>query len=169
MREILTFHLQTHRQISEAIRRFGISATSTSLIMVRIGAEDRPPSTGRLDADRCLADNMSELVQGEMMPCDLLSDSADWMRVTKVCHLPGQCSSTANGRASSFTSSTMSRYPAQEDSNSIHEMQLHTADGYLNRWWSVQSQPRLLLNVKIGVGCCVTYRMQKLNVIISRL
>ena len=70
----LTFAALT--QISEAIRRYGVSDGSTSLLVVRICA----PQVGEEQA-RAAAD---AVVQGERRPVDELPNVVDWAAVKKV-------------------------------------------------------------------------------------
>ena len=60
-------------QISEAIRRFGISDSTTSLFVVEIGAL---PSQ---------LDKIKAIVDGVVSPFSRLSEITDWATIKKVC------------------------------------------------------------------------------------
>jgi EKC/KEOPS complex subunit CGI121/TPRKB len=68
----------TLRQISEAIRRYGVSDTTSSLFVVRIGGADTS-SSGMLD-------KMNAVVSGTIVPIRDLETVTDWMTIQKVWH-----------------------------------------------------------------------------------
>ncbi|KAH6879654.1 kinase binding protein CGI-121-domain-containing protein [Coprinopsis sp. MPI-PUGE-AT-0042] len=72
--EIL-FYLNPTNNITEAIRRYGISDTSTSMIVVRVGDASLPPSNVR--------ELMKDVVIGDIVPFDELKDVTDWASVKK--------------------------------------------------------------------------------------
>lgn len=63
-----------HTQITEAIRRFGVSDTTTSLLVVRVG----PP--GETDTEN----SMKAVVSGDLLPLTDLPMLTDWATVRKV-------------------------------------------------------------------------------------
>lgn len=63
-------------KISEAIRRYGISDSTTSLLVVEICTL---PSRH---------DKIKSVVDGTVSPFSLLSDITDWATIKKVCHIP---------------------------------------------------------------------------------
>ncbi|CAL1709317.1 unnamed protein product [Somion occarium] len=71
--EIL-WNLNPTNNISEAIRRYGVSSSTTSLLVVRIG---RPgdPATVQMQ--------MSAVVSGDLSPTSRLAGITDWARVKK--------------------------------------------------------------------------------------
>lgn len=60
-------------QITEAIRRFGVSDTATSLFVVRVGG----PGTS-------IEDDMKAVVAGDVLPLADLPKLTDWATVKKV-------------------------------------------------------------------------------------
>lgn len=64
-------------QISEAIRRYGVSDTSNTLLVVHIAPESRSP------ADEIEA-RMRKAVEGTLEPFTSLEKTIDWQRVRKV-------------------------------------------------------------------------------------
>jgi hypothetical protein len=85
-------------QINEALRKFGISATTKNLILVRIGppsssssastSTSSPPSSdedAKAEHEQKLVDAMSDLVEGEMTSLSQLRESdVDWKGLKKV-------------------------------------------------------------------------------------
>lgn len=63
-------------QITEALRRFGVSDTSRSLLVVSIG----PPSDASV-----VEKAMKEIVEGDLVPLENLKDITDWSSIRKVC------------------------------------------------------------------------------------
>ncbi|KAI4522406.1 CGI-121-domain-containing protein [Schizophyllum commune Loenen D] len=79
--EIL-FMLNPTNNISEAIRRYGVSDGSTSLLVVRICAPGVGEETVRAAADA--------VVKGERRPVDELTSVVDWAAVKKYHKLNGE-------------------------------------------------------------------------------
>ncbi|KAK7683058.1 hypothetical protein QCA50_013730 [Cerrena zonata] len=77
--EIL-WNLNPTNNISDAIRRYGVSPSTTSLIVVRIGPPS-PPST--------IQAQMQEVVSGTLSPISELKNITDWAKVRKY-HKIGQ-------------------------------------------------------------------------------
>lgn len=63
-------------QITEAIRRYGISDSTTSLLVVRIDAGAVP--TEEMEA------RMKRVVDGELIPLSHLEEVTDWSTIKKV-------------------------------------------------------------------------------------
>lgn len=76
------------RQIADAIKRFGISSSTTSLLLVRIGSPtgtDSEATQEKIDSyQQLLVDQMSELVEGDMVPLQELPSTSDWKAIKKV-------------------------------------------------------------------------------------
>jgi EKC/KEOPS complex subunit CGI121/TPRKB len=75
-------------QIADAIKRFGISASTKTLLLVKIG---RPAgavgqeTNGEVETyQQRLVDRMSDLVEGEMVPLSALPTTSDWKAIKKV-------------------------------------------------------------------------------------
>ncbi len=66
-------------QISEAIKLFGISPSSKSVLIVRI----RQRAAGSLD-DASILLHILELVDGKLVSMDDLGTDLDWSRMRKV-------------------------------------------------------------------------------------
>ena len=66
-------------QISDAIRRFGVNDTSTTLVVVKV-------LSGLLDEEskKSILTAMQAVVEGELLPLSSLSDFTDWIAVKKV-------------------------------------------------------------------------------------
>lgn len=73
----LTFAHRLH-QITEALRRFGVSDTSRSLLVVSIG----PPSDASV-VEKAIKD----VVEGDLVPLENLKDITDWSSIRKVCYI----------------------------------------------------------------------------------
>jgi EKC/KEOPS complex subunit CGI121/TPRKB len=90
---LLTLH--TNNIISEAIKKFGISNSTTSLLVVRFG-------DGEQDE---VWDTMDGVVEGELVPLSTLDggELVDWKALDKVCrtlfraHRIAQSSQTGHG------------------------------------------------------------------------
>ncbi|KAF8334998.1 kinase binding protein CGI-121-domain-containing protein [Cantharellus anzutake] len=76
--EIL-FALNPSNNITESIRRFGISNSTTSIILVRVENWTSGPSR----QDDGLYESMRSIVQGDVLPLTHLSDITDWGLVSK--------------------------------------------------------------------------------------
>jgi EKC/KEOPS complex subunit CGI121/TPRKB len=63
-------------QITEAIRRFGVSDTANSLLVVSVSKEDL--------SDDIVESAMKKVVEGECIPLDSLQQITDWALVKKV-------------------------------------------------------------------------------------
>lgn len=79
-----------HTQIADAIKRFGISPSTSSLLLVKIGSPTGTHGTREtqpeIDAyQQPLVDRMSELVEGDMVPLQELPRTSDWKAIKKVC------------------------------------------------------------------------------------
>ncbi|KAJ8456700.1 hypothetical protein ONZ45_g18614 [Pleurotus djamor] len=68
--------LNPTNNITEALRRYGVSETTTSLLVVRIGEAG-------LASDQVL-ESMNAVVQGDIQPLEKLQDSTDWNAVKKA-------------------------------------------------------------------------------------
>lgn len=64
-------------QISEAIRRYGVSDATTGLVVVRIGGPELPAAS--------IESAMNAVVNGTMVSFAGLRDLTDWSAVKKVC------------------------------------------------------------------------------------
>lgn len=65
-----------HLQITEAIRRYGVSDVSTTLIAIRVDLSNTPDIQRR----------MCDIVQGSIVPFEALKQMTDWSTIKKVCH-----------------------------------------------------------------------------------
>ncbi|KAF8655192.1 hypothetical protein AX16_003224 [Volvariella volvacea WC 439] len=72
--EILWALNPTHN-ITEALRRYGISPTSTSLLLIRIDGPAESPSA--------IQTHMTKLVDGDLVPFEELSTLTDWATIKK--------------------------------------------------------------------------------------
>ncbi|TFK28609.1 CGI-121-domain-containing protein [Coprinopsis marcescibilis] len=72
--EIL-FYLNPTNNITEALRRYGISDTSTDMIVVRVGDASLPPSNAQ--------ELMKDVVIGTIVPFSELEQVTDWGAVKK--------------------------------------------------------------------------------------
>ncbi|KAJ9123927.1 hypothetical protein QFC22_000718 [Naganishia vaughanmartiniae] len=87
--------LHPSNNIADAIKRFGISGTTKTLLLVRIGSPsptcDQPsvdPSQEVVDAyQQSLVDQMAELVDGELVSLQQLSQTTDWKAIKKLYKL----------------------------------------------------------------------------------
>lgn len=70
----LLFYLQYYWQITEAIRRYGVSDTTTALFVVRVASPDIT----------CIEDKMNAVIQGTISPLSALEQLTDWSSVKKV-------------------------------------------------------------------------------------
>lgn len=75
-----------HLQITEAIRRYGVSDASTTLIVIRVDVSNT------LDIQR----RMCDIVKGSMVPFEALEQITDWSTIKKVCHDRIICFQTAH-------------------------------------------------------------------------
>lgn len=66
-------------QITEALRRYGVSDTTRSLLVVRIDGPDLPAEQAKK--------YMDAIIYGETVPLDKLQDITEWNTVKKV----GRC------------------------------------------------------------------------------
>ncbi|KAJ9118927.1 hypothetical protein QFC24_005892 [Naganishia onofrii] len=75
--------------IADAIKRFGISASTKTLLLVRIGSPTTEGSSQEsIDSyQQSLVDQMAELVEGDMVPLQELSQTTDWKAVKKLYKL----------------------------------------------------------------------------------
>lgn len=88
MTTIIDNLLQTHHsvQISDAIKRFGVSDQTRSLLVVRVGNIDS--CTGLILTDEKLQSNMESAVQGQVAELDgNLSHITDFSQIQKVANL----------------------------------------------------------------------------------
>lgn len=69
-------------QITEALRRFGVSDTSRSLLVVSIG----PPSDASV-----VEKSMKDVVEGDLVPLENLKDITDWSAIRKVRYIYALC------------------------------------------------------------------------------
>lgn len=81
-------------QIADAIKRFGISPSTTSLLLVRIGSPTKSESATATQEDieayqQTLVDEMAELVEGGMVSLQELPKTSDWKAIKKVRNAPG--------------------------------------------------------------------------------
>ncbi|KAF4574507.1 hypothetical protein EYR36_005849 [Pleurotus pulmonarius] len=67
--------LNPTNNITEALRRYGVSDTTTTLLVVRIDGPDLQPEQIKRDIDA--------IVSGEILPLDQLQDITDWHTVKK--------------------------------------------------------------------------------------
>lgn len=76
--------IMAHRlhQITEALRRFGVSDTSRSLLVVSIG-----PPTDASVVEKAIKD----VVEGDLVPLENLKDITDWSAIRKVCYIYALC------------------------------------------------------------------------------
>jgi EKC/KEOPS complex subunit CGI121/TPRKB len=63
-------------QITEAIRRYGVSDTTSALFVVRIGGPDVSTSN--------IQDKMNVVVSGTVVPISVLETVTDWSSIKKV-------------------------------------------------------------------------------------
>ena len=76
-------------QIADAIKRFGISPSTTTLLLVRIGSPTKSGSESATQEDieayqQRLVDEMAELVDGDMVSLQELPNTSDWKAIKKV-------------------------------------------------------------------------------------
>ncbi|KAF9563355.1 CGI-121-domain-containing protein [Agrocybe pediades] len=76
--EIL-YNLNPTHNITEAIRRYGVSENNTDVLVVRIGSQDLVPSV--------VEERMKEVVSGNLVPLSELQDVTDWSSVKKYYKL----------------------------------------------------------------------------------
>ena len=79
----LLLSLSPNNNISDSIRRHGMSDNTDYLITVRIGG------TGSEEEVQAVWKGMEEVVKGELISLDQLDrgDEVDWSRIDKVSHL----------------------------------------------------------------------------------
>ncbi|KAJ3756524.1 kinase binding protein CGI-121-domain-containing protein [Lentinula raphanica] len=85
--EIL-FGLNPTNNITEAIRRYGVSETSKALLVVRITDSSNPISN--------LETKMKEVVSGIAVPFEELSKVTDWEKIKKYHKLPNEVTEKAD-------------------------------------------------------------------------
>ena len=73
---ILTWY---YAKITDALRRYGVSDTSTSLFAIRVG----PASTEDISESSVLS-QMEAVVNGGLKPLDALVEITDWAAIRKV-------------------------------------------------------------------------------------
>lgn len=78
---IVPFHIATVKQVAEGLRRFGISAKSTSTIVVRIG-----PKLSDVEK-KALQVEMQGLTGGKLASLDDLPKTADVKALQKVSQM----------------------------------------------------------------------------------
>lgn len=81
--------LQLTRQITDAIKRFGVSSTTKRLVVVKITYAARAGeriATERANEEQQFVDQMARLIEGQMVSLDVLEDddAVDWQRIKKV-------------------------------------------------------------------------------------
>ncbi|EJD00788.1 CGI-121-domain-containing protein [Fomitiporia mediterranea MF3/22] len=74
--------LNPTNNITEALRRFGVSDNSSSLLVVRVG----PASAALSDVEK----QMKNVVQGDLVHLDSLKDITDWATIRKYYKLNGE-------------------------------------------------------------------------------
>ncbi|KAJ9106678.1 hypothetical protein QFC20_004009 [Naganishia adeliensis] len=84
--------LHPSNNIADAIKRFGISPSTSSLLLVKIGSPTGTHGTREtqpeIDAyQQSLVDRMSELVEGDMVPLQELPRTSDWKAIKKLYKL----------------------------------------------------------------------------------
>ncbi|KAJ9097666.1 hypothetical protein QFC21_004703 [Naganishia friedmannii] len=86
--------LHPSNNIADAIKRFGISATTKTLLLVRIGSpigsDDSSAESSQESVDayqQTLVDKMAELVEGDMVPLHELPETSDWKAIKKLYKL----------------------------------------------------------------------------------
>ncbi|KAH8105411.1 CGI-121-domain-containing protein [Cristinia sonorae] len=79
--------LSPSTNITDAIRRYGISETTTSLILVRIGSPN----------DTTVEKQMTDVVHGSISSLDLLQDIADWSLIRKYHKIPAPAPKDQHG------------------------------------------------------------------------
>ncbi|GHJ88596.1 hypothetical protein NliqN6_4998 [Naganishia liquefaciens] len=84
--------LHPSNNIADAIKRFGISPSTTSLLLVRIGSPTKSGSASATQEDveayqQTLVDEMAELVEGDMVSLHELSSMSDWKAIKKLYKL----------------------------------------------------------------------------------
>lgn len=70
--------LYNPHQITEAIRRFGVSDTATSLVVVSVSKDKENLQ------DESVESAMKSSVDGELVPMDSLREITDWAVIKKV-------------------------------------------------------------------------------------
>ncbi|KAL5527021.1 hypothetical protein ACEPAG_5812 [Sanghuangporus baumii] len=78
--------LNPTNNITEALRRFGVSDNSNSLLVVRVGHQAVPASE--------VESQMKSVVEGDLVPIEALSDITDWAAVRKYYKLNGESAVT---------------------------------------------------------------------------
>ena len=73
----------TLTQITEAIRRYGVSDNTSALFVVRIGG----PGVSLVD----IQDKMNAVVSGTLVPISILETVTDWSSIKKVRHGHDAC------------------------------------------------------------------------------
>ncbi|KAI9742895.1 MAG: hypothetical protein M1818_003624 [Claussenomyces sp. TS43310] len=79
----MVFCLSPNNNIAESFRRFGISPTTTSLIVLKISTPEKPCPAASVQA------HLARSVEGRQIPFsdDELAKTADWARVRKIYKL----------------------------------------------------------------------------------
>ncbi|KAL5488403.1 hypothetical protein ACEPAI_6521 [Sanghuangporus weigelae] len=83
----IIWSLNPTNNITEALRRFGVSDNSNSLLVVRVGQQAVPASE--------VESQMKSVVEGDLVPIETLSDITDWAAVKKYYKLNGESAVTA--------------------------------------------------------------------------
>ncbi|KAL5508606.1 hypothetical protein ACEPAH_6225 [Sanghuangporus vaninii] len=78
----IIWSLNPTNNITEALRRFGVSDNSNSLLVVRVGQQAVPASE--------VESQMNSVVEGDLVPIETLSDVTDWDAVKKYYKLNGE-------------------------------------------------------------------------------
>ncbi|KAG8901426.1 hypothetical protein FRB99_005314 [Tulasnella sp. 403] len=84
-----TFHseilwaLNNSNNITESIKRFGVSESSTTLIVVRIGNATPSEDESALRSTEAVVKLIEEVVEGEWTSLDALPETTDWSLVQK--------------------------------------------------------------------------------------
>ncbi|KAI5455168.1 hypothetical protein NCC49_002437 [Naganishia albida] len=84
--------LHPSNNIADAIKRFGISADTKTLLLVKIGsptgANDGKTTPKHVDAyQQSLVDRISDLIEGEMVPLSDVPTTSDWKSIRKLYKL----------------------------------------------------------------------------------
>ncbi|KAL5530779.1 hypothetical protein ACEPAF_7037 [Sanghuangporus sanghuang] len=78
----IIWSLNPTNNITEALRRFGVSDNSNSLLVVRVGQQAVPVSE--------IESQMKSVVEGDLVSIETLSDITDWAAVKKYYKLNGE-------------------------------------------------------------------------------
>ncbi|KIO29161.1 hypothetical protein M407DRAFT_70869 [Tulasnella calospora MUT 4182] len=79
--------LNYSNNITESIKRFGVSDATTSLIVVRVGDKQKLPSGSKALVEEDVRDMVSSVVEGQWASLDQLTGVTDWSLVRKYYKL----------------------------------------------------------------------------------